>query len=104
MPNSTLIPNGDKNQNTVICLWKNNGQHYERENTFVCYRDESIQQNPHTYYCAHVRKKQLISGLTSIVSIGARVGTLALAQTPHRAFVVVHTFFIDGIYVMLWGP
>lgn len=43
-------------------------------------------------------------GLTGVVTIGACVRPLALAKAPHRALVVVDTFFIDGIYVVLWGP
>lgn len=41
-------------------------------------------------------------GLTCVVAIGTCVWPLALAEAPHGAL-VVHTFFIDGIYVVLWG-
>lgn len=47
---------------------------------------------------------QIKKGLTGVVAIGACVWPLALAEAPHGALVVVHTFFIDGIYVVLWGP
>ena len=42
--------------------------------------------------------------LTGVVAIGACVRPLALAEAPHGALVVIDTFFIDGIYVVLWGP
>lgn len=43
-------------------------------------------------------------GLTGVVAIRACVRPLALAKAPHGAFVVVDTFFIDGINVLLWRP
>lgn len=43
-------------------------------------------------------------GLTGVVAIRACVWPLVLAKAPHGPLVVVDTFFIDGIYVVLWRP
>lgn len=48
--------------------------------------------------------KKFKEGFTGVVSVRACVRALALAKAPHRTLVVVDTFFIDGIYVVLWGP
>ncbi len=54
--------------------------------------------------CIAVTNNKCREALTGVVAIGACVWPLALAEAPHGALVVVDTFFIDGIYVVLWGP
>lgn len=52
----------------------------------------------------HEVNKKFREGRTGVVAIRACVWPLALAKAPHGALVVVDTLFIDGIYVVLWGP